>query len=70
MKRTVQNGIDNLHQILPSLQGARVGLITNPTGVDKALRSSIDLLYRAGLLTCLFSPEHGVRGDLQAGAHV
>lgn len=70
MKRTVQNGIDNLHQILPSLQGARVGLITNPTGVDKALRSTIDILHRAGVLSCLFSPEHGVRGDLQAGARV
>lgn len=70
MKRIVNNGIDNLHQILPSLLGARVGLITNPTGVDKRFRTTADLLHAAGVLVCMFSPEHGVRGDLQAGAHV
>ena len=70
MKRTVNSGIDNLHTILPTLQGARLGLITNPTGMDKHFRSTIDLLHGEGLLACLFSPEHGVRGEHQAGAKV
>lgn len=54
------------------LQGKRVGLITNPTGVDNDLRSTIDILAEApGVkLTALFAPEHGVRGDYVAGASV
>lgn len=54
------------------LKGKRVGLITNPTGVDRNLKSTIDILHEApGVeLTALFSPEHGVRGDVYAGAHV
>ncbi len=54
------------------LQGKRVGLITNPTGVDNNLRSTIDILAEApGVrLTALFAPEHGVRGDYVAGASV
>ncbi len=70
MKRIVNSGIDNLHTVLPHLQGARLGLITNPTGMDKSFRSTIDLLHREGLLSCLLSPEHGVPGDHQAGAGV
>lgn len=54
------------------LKGKRVGLITNPTGTDNALRSTIDILAEApGVrLTALFAPEHGVRGDHAAGAKV
>lgn len=55
-----------------SLQGKRVGLITNPSGVDNSLRSSIDILAEApGVrLTGLYAPEHGVRGDIHAGDKV
>ncbi len=51
------------------LKGKRVGLITNPSGVDNSLKSTIDILAEApGVnLTALFSPEHGVRGDVHAG---
>lgn len=54
------------------LQGRRIGLVTNMTGVDRALRSDIDLLAarRDIELVALFGPEHGVRGDVQAGGHV
>ena len=50
----------------------RVGLITNQTGVDRGLRSGIDRLHEAdGIeLTALFGPEHGVRGEAQAGVEV
>jgi hypothetical protein len=52
--------------------GKDIGLITNMTGVDRQLRSDIDLLAaRHDLrLVKLFGPEHGVRGDAQAGMHV
>ncbi len=54
------------------LAGKRVGLITNPTGIDNNLRSTIDILAEAHdvKLTALFAPEHGVRGDYVAGASV
>src|SRR4030066_2408080 len=51
------------------LEGKRVGLITNPTGVDSKLKSTIDILYEPTNvhLVALFGPEHGVRGDYAAG---
>jgi uncharacterized protein YbbC (DUF1343 family) len=52
------------------LQGKRVGLVTNPTGVDSQLRSTIDILHAHVNLTALFGPEHGVRGEFSAGDHV
>lgn len=54
------------------LKGKRVGLITNPTGVDSRLRSTVDILYSApGVrLSALYGPEHGVRGDFAAGEYV
>lgn len=54
------------------LTGKRVGLVTNPSGVDRNLRSTIDILYNApGVeLVALYGPEHGVRGDVYAGGKV
>ncbi|MBD5219534.1 MAG: DUF1343 domain-containing protein [Bacteroidales bacterium] len=54
------------------LRGKKVGLITNPTGIDNKLKSTIDILHEAeGVeLVGLYSPEHGVRGDVHAGDHV
>ncbi|MEP6908163.1 MAG: DUF1343 domain-containing protein [Pseudoxanthomonas sp.] len=61
-----------LEKPLDLLRGKRIGLITNPTGVDRNLRSGIDLLARhpSLQLVALFGPEHGVRGNAQAGEHV
>lgn len=51
------------------LEGKRVGLITNPTGVDNHMVSDIDILAAAPNvnLVALFGPEHGVRGNAYAG---
>ena len=48
------------------LQGRRVGLITNQTGVDRTGRSTVELFRQAeGVdLKALFSPEHGLEGKL------
>ena len=57
---------------LDLIRGKRVGLITNPTGVDSHLNSDIEL-FRAHLdvkLVALYGPEHGVRGSAQAGQFV
>jgi len=45
------------------LQGKRIGLITNPTGIDRTGRRNIDAMRAAGVnLVALFSPEHGFAG--------
>ncbi|WP_129721756.1 exo-beta-N-acetylmuramidase NamZ family protein [Xylanivirga thermophila] len=66
----VKNGIDIIRDNKNKIEGLRIGLITNYTGVDESLNSTIDILNKVGRLVCLFSPEHGVRGNFQAGAHV
>ncbi len=54
------------------LKGKKVGLVTNPSGVDRNLRSTIDILHAAPEvnLVALYGPEHGVRGDIYAGGFV
>lgn len=56
-------------QQFKALAGKRVGLITNPSGVNANLESTIDVLRAApGVkLVALFGPEHGVYGDVWAG---
>jgi uncharacterized protein YbbC (DUF1343 family) len=57
---------------LDLIRGKHVGLITNPTGLDSHLDSIIER-FRAQLgveLVALYGPEHGVRGDAQAGEYV
>lgn len=72
-KIRIQTGIEVLKaQNFKALTGKRVGLITNPTGVDNNLKSTIDILHEAPnvKLVALFGPEHGVRGDEYAGDKV
>lgn len=62
-------GIDVLvEQGFQTLRGQRVGLVTNQTGRTREGRSTIDVLHHApGVkLVRLFSPEHGIRGDVDA----
>ncbi len=71
--QAVKPGIEVLRDMdFAPLKGKRVGLITNPTGVDNNLKSTIDILHEAeGVeLVGLYAPEHGVRGDVHAGDHV
>ncbi len=66
----VKPGIEVLRESgFKILQGKRVGLITNPTGVDSQLKSTVDILNDASgvKLVALYGPEHGVRGDVYAG---
>lgn len=54
------------------LSGKKVGLITNPSGVDSKLKSTVDILHEAKNvnLTALFAPEHGVRGNIEGGQEI
>ncbi len=55
-----------------SVRGLRLGLLASPSSVDGNLRSAVERLHqRPGLnLVALFGPEHGLRGDAQAGRPV
>lgn len=75
---TVELGIERLlsdPEEMALLEGKRVGLITNPTGVDADLTHSMDLLI-AGEdegnyeVTALYAPEHGILGGAEAGANI
>lgn len=70
---------DSLHLV----EGKRVGLITNHTGVyrrapgqeagaSRGLGSTIDPLHRSPdvELVALYGPEHGIRGEEEAGARI
>lgn len=59
---------DSIHLV----QNRRVGLITNHTGVDRSGRSLVDRLaeHPTVELVALYAPEHGLRGESQAGAAI
>ena len=62
-----RTGIDVLAaDSFAALDGRRVGLITNHTGVDRTGRRTVDLLWKSENvdLRTLFSPEHGFAGQL------
>ncbi len=72
-KIRIKTGIEMLKETnFEVLKGKRIGLITNPTGVDNQLKSTIDILHEASSvqLVALYGPEHGVRGDVYAGDKV
>lgn len=69
----VKLGVEVLFEKQPELvHGKRIGLITNPTGVDGNLDSIIERFRQSKdlNLVSLYGPEHGVRGNAQAGEYV
>ncbi|MFC1731810.1 exo-beta-N-acetylmuramidase NamZ domain-containing protein [candidate division KSB1 bacterium] len=73
LKPEFKLGIDILiEKQLYLVTGKRIGLITNPSGVNRNLEPTADILQNHPdiRLTALFSPEHGIRGDMEAGSTV
>lgn len=71
--QNVKTGIEVLqNNNFAPLKDRRVGLITNPTGINSKLESTIDIFFNAPEvnMVALYGPEHGVRGDYGAGDHV
>lgn len=69
----VESGVEVfLKKHLNLVKGSRVGLITNPTGVDSSLHSTPSLFFDHPEieLAALYGPEHGIRGNAQAGEYV
>ena len=64
-------GADRTDIYTPMLQGKRVALYTNHTGLDSRGRHTLDVMLERGIdVRCVFSPEHGFRGTADAGEHV
>src|SRR5690606_38004818 len=70
---TTKTGLDVLREGgYAALKGKRVGLMTNPSGVDRQLVSAVDILWNAPEvnLTALFAPEHGFAGAVADGQKI
>lgn len=61
-----------LSKMLDLLKGRKVGLITNYTGVNSQFVSTVELFHKHPEinLVALYGPEHGIRGEAQAGEKV
>jgi uncharacterized protein YbbC (DUF1343 family) len=73
VEKRVMLGVENFLQNHFSLvRGKRVGLVTHPSGVNRQLKSTADLLFENPRinLTALYAPEHGIRGAIDAGKKV
>ena len=65
-----QTGAEQISVYLPLLQGQRVAILTNYTALVNG-SNVVDTLVKRGVqITKIFSPEHGFRGDADAGATV
>lgn len=68
--QSVITGAESTDQYLPLLQGKRVAVLTNQTGVIGSTHL-VDSLVGLGVkIVAILSPEHGFRGDADAGEHV
>jgi uncharacterized protein YbbC (DUF1343 family) len=66
MTTKIRTGLERLLAGEGGAAGKRLGLVANPTAVDRHFRHAIDGMLAAGLdLRRLFGPEHGLRGDVQ-----
>ena len=72
-EKMVVLGVENfLRNHLNLVKGKKVGLITNPSGVDRYLNSTADEFFKHPdiNLTALLGPEHGIRGAIYAGEKI
>jgi len=66
----ILNGIDNIRQIDGFLKGKRLGFAGGPASVSRGLTGAAEILAENYRLAALFAPEHGIRGDMEAGVKV
>lgn len=66
----VKNGADRLEELFPLLENKRISLVVNPTSLVQNVHL-LDTLYNKGVhITQVFAPEHGFRGDADAGEFI
>lgn len=66
---TVRNGADQLEKLLPLLKGKRVSLVVNHTSLYGKTHL-LDTLTSQIKIVRVFAPEHGFRGDADAGEYI
>ena len=67
----IQVGALSFDDYLPLLEGKRVSILSNQTGMVSATSHLLDTLLSMGVqVVSIMSPEHGFRGDADAGEHV
>lgn len=66
----VKTGLDRVEQYRDQFAGKRLGIITNHTGYNRQGRHILDVFMemQQTRITAIFGPEHGIRGDRDAGA--
>ena len=69
-ERKIKLGIDNIDSYKNIFASKKVGLITNPSGMNSNFVSSIDILKDNTSLVALFAAEHGIRGNSQDGGTI
>lgn len=71
---TILVGAENTTNYLSKLKGKKVGLVSNQTGIatiNGTTMHTVDLLLKNNInVIKLYSPEHGFRGNADAGAKV
>lgn len=66
----VITGADRMHVYLPMIKGKSVAVFANPTSLVNGTHL-VDTLLKSGIrIVKIFGPEHGFRGDADAGEHV
>lgn len=66
----VRNGADRLEELFPLLENKRISLVVNQTSLVQNVHL-LDTLYNKGVhITQVFAPEHGFRGDADAGEFI
>lgn len=66
----VKNGADRLEELFPLLENKRISLVVNQTSLVQNVHL-LDTLYNKGMhITQVFAPEHGFRGDADAGEFI
>lgn len=66
----VKNGADRLEELFPLLENKRISLVVNQTSLVQNVQL-LDTLYNKGVhITQVFAPEHGFRGDADAGEFI
>ena len=69
-KSEIRPGAHQLAEYLPLLKGKRVAIFANQTSAIGQVHL-VDTLLKLGVnIKTIFSPEHGFRGDADAGEHV
>lgn len=64
-------GAQKVNEYIPLLKGKRVCVLSNQSGMVYGNTHVLDTLVASGInVTCIMSPEHGFRGDADAGEHV